>query len=62
MTVSEAHPALSFALEFVEEFLQASGGERWRDGEMVESWSIDPERVEWVEYLPDDEDEDEDDG
>jgi capsular exopolysaccharide synthesis family protein len=48
--VSEAHPDLSFALEFIEEFCEEAGGSRWRDGTVVETWDVDPDDAEWVEY------------
>ena len=48
--VSEAHPDLEFALEFVEEFCHAAGGHRWKAGEMVDTWDVDPDTADWVEF------------
>ena len=52
--VSEAHPDLSFALEFIEEFAEEAGGARWRAGSVVETWDVDPDNAEWVEYADSD--------
>jgi hypothetical protein len=48
--VSQSHPKLSFALEFIEEFCDAAGGARWQAGVLVETWDVDPDSVDWVEY------------
>ena len=59
--VSTAHPELSFALEFVEEFCQAAGGVRWIAGELAEQWPVDPLEAEWVDIDENDEDDEDDD-
>jgi succinoglycan biosynthesis transport protein ExoP len=51
--VSEEHPELSFSLEFIEEFCEEAAGARWRGGTVVETWEIDPEDAEWVEFADD---------
>jgi len=51
---SEAHPHLSFALEFVAEFCEEAGGARWQGGIIVETWEVDPDDADWVEYDDDD--------
>jgi hypothetical protein len=51
--VSEAHPELSFSLEFIEEFCEEAAGARWRGGTVVETWEIDPQDAEWVEFADD---------
>jgi len=47
---SQGHPDLSFALEFVQEEGKTAGGVRWKAGALVETWSVDPETADWVEY------------
>ena len=37
--------------------VQAAGGARWIDGEIVETWPVDPHNADWVEYEEDDDDE-----
>lgn len=47
---SEEHPDLKFALEYVEEFCREAAGTRWEAGEQVETWVVDPDTADWVEY------------
>jgi tyrosine-protein kinase len=47
---SQEHPGLSFALEFVKDDAKTAGGVRWQAGALVETWSVDPDRADWVEY------------
>jgi capsular exopolysaccharide synthesis family protein len=47
---SEEHPDLRFALEYVEEFCREAAGARWQAGEQVETWDVDPDTADWVEY------------
>ena len=47
---SGEHPDLKFALEYVEEFCKEAAGARWEGGEQVETWDVDPDTADWVEY------------
>ena len=53
-TVSSLHPELVFELEFIEEFLQGSGGAHYIAGELVERWHVDPEASDWIELREED--------
>ncbi len=47
---SQDHQDLSFALEFVKDDAKTAGGVRWQAGALVETWSVDPDSADWVEY------------
>ena len=56
LRVSLLHPDLTFELESVEEFLQASDGRRVEVGQVVGRWLVDPENADWLELSSEDAD------
>jgi hypothetical protein len=58
-SVSAAEPYLNFEYEFVEEFEQLWGRQRWHRGVLVENHDIEPTDIEWA-YEGDEDDDDED--